>query len=260
MPVRWNTTHAEITRGIMLRPAANQWVEQLDRNLTGKKKTVATKKKKRWSLTVGDWDMLECLRDILEPFYHTTLDLSTRDEPTICKVLPLYKLLQSHLKEKIEEVTTTYGKDDEYHLADALRSGLERLEFYEKKALKSHYPLLGAILHPALRLSYFEDDSLWDPDLAPNARTILKYMCEEHASSKEPLAPSAPGATITPPSTPPSAAKSVQVPTTSLFAQAISRSNSSTTDAKPWLADIDAYFRGAYPCTSSDTALSWWKV
>jgi hypothetical protein len=45
--------------------AINQWVDQLDAGLTGKKKCAAIRKKKKLTLDVGDWEFLEHLSTIL---------------------------------------------------------------------------------------------------------------------------------------------------------------------------------------------------
>jgi hypothetical protein len=46
--------------------AINQWIDQLDMRLKGKKKRAAARKKKLWSLSPADWEMLEKLCGILE--------------------------------------------------------------------------------------------------------------------------------------------------------------------------------------------------
>jgi hypothetical protein len=45
--------------------AINQWVDQLDAGLTGKKKRAAIRKKKKLTLDVSDWEFLEHLSTIL---------------------------------------------------------------------------------------------------------------------------------------------------------------------------------------------------
>ncbi|KAF8579803.1 hypothetical protein K439DRAFT_1308378, partial [Ramaria rubella] len=93
MPIRWNTWYAEIDRAIKLKPAINHWIDQLNQWLKGKNQCDATHKKCEWFLTPSDWDMLAKLCSILEVFHQATLELSKVKQPTICKVLPLYKLI-----------------------------------------------------------------------------------------------------------------------------------------------------------------------
>jgi hypothetical protein len=61
--------------------------------------------------------------------------------PTICKVLPLYKLIEEHLKRAKEDLEL---EDDPYGLARAIDAGLKKLDVYLNRALVSDYPLLGA--------------------------------------------------------------------------------------------------------------------
>ncbi|KAF8585352.1 hypothetical protein K439DRAFT_1632711, partial [Ramaria rubella] len=62
MPMCWNTWYAEIDQAIKLKPAINQWIDQLDQCVTGRKK------KNDWFLTPGDWDMLDRLCGILKRY------------------------------------------------------------------------------------------------------------------------------------------------------------------------------------------------
>ncbi|KIK74778.1 hypothetical protein PAXRUDRAFT_19545 [Paxillus rubicundulus Ve08.2h10] len=73
MPIRWNTTYAEIDRGIKLKPAINRWIDQLDQHLTGKKRKAAMLKKKKWHLSPGDWDFLEHFAAVLVASAHTIM-------------------------------------------------------------------------------------------------------------------------------------------------------------------------------------------
>ncbi|KIJ09642.1 hypothetical protein PAXINDRAFT_157843 [Paxillus involutus ATCC 200175] len=66
MEIRWNTTYAEMDRGIKLKPAVNYWVDQLDSGLRGKKKAAATRKKKLWHISHSEWELLERLCIVLK--------------------------------------------------------------------------------------------------------------------------------------------------------------------------------------------------
>jgi hypothetical protein len=46
--------------------AINLWVEHLDDSFTGKKMSMAVQKKKKWCLTLLDWEFLGWYSDILE--------------------------------------------------------------------------------------------------------------------------------------------------------------------------------------------------
>ena len=98
-------------------------------------------------------------------------------------MLPLYKHIERHLK---HHQTCACRDFSSYNLDGAITLALLKLERYVEKALESDYPLLGAgeldclfelhrqtwhsqsyatVLHPALRLSYFDDTALWPAEL-----------------------------------------------------------------------------------------------
>ncbi|KIK77790.1 hypothetical protein PAXRUDRAFT_165743, partial [Paxillus rubicundulus Ve08.2h10] len=78
MPIRWNTTYAEIAGGIELKPAINCWIDQLDQQLTSKRKQAVSCKKKKWHLSLADLDFLEYFTAIivvsLSLYYFTCLE------------------------------------------------------------------------------------------------------------------------------------------------------------------------------------------
>lgn len=80
-----------------------------------------------------------------------TLEFSKKGVPTISKVLPLYKLMETKLATLADEYEA-----DEPEIARALRAGSEKAQLYVGKALLSDYPLLGAgSLSLFLCVSYF---------------------------------------------------------------------------------------------------------
>ncbi|KAG1741480.1 uncharacterized protein EDB91DRAFT_1248033 [Suillus paluster] len=157
MPIRWNTTRAEIEQSMKLKPAINLWVEHLDDGLTGKKRNMAVRKKKKWCLSLLDWEFLGWYSDILEVFHTSTLSLQKKGVPTICQTLPLYKQMEKHLKTHLKRVPKKWQV---YGLTQALQAGLNKLQHHMAKALKSDYPLLGGVLHPCIRVAYFKDQNL----------------------------------------------------------------------------------------------------
>lgn len=78
----------------------------------------------------------------MQLFNEATLDLSKSGEPTICKVLPLFKLIETHLEDVIANFALEY--DDPYGIQNAFEKGLKKHQKYLQKALVSDYPLLGA--------------------------------------------------------------------------------------------------------------------
>ena len=70
-----------------------------------------------------------------------TLDLSKKGVPTICKVLPLYKIVEIHLETSLAAIKPA---DDTCNLRAAIAAGLVKLRTHTEKALVSDYPLIGA--------------------------------------------------------------------------------------------------------------------
>ncbi|KIK73667.1 hypothetical protein PAXRUDRAFT_20611 [Paxillus rubicundulus Ve08.2h10] len=166
--------HAVIV-DILASEAINRWIDQLDQHLTGKKRKAAMLKKKKWHLSPGDWDFLERFAAVLILFHSSILDLSKKGIPTICKLLPLYKHIEQRLTAHLSRARKDFGF---YGLNVAIGSGLHKLEHHMEMALKSDYPLLGAVLHPALWVSYFNNITLWSTNLnLPHcARVLLEHL------------------------------------------------------------------------------------
>ncbi|KAJ7277235.1 hypothetical protein C8J57DRAFT_1061135 [Mycena rebaudengoi] len=175
MIIRWNTTHTEIDRGTILEPALTRWISELACGLTGKKQKAALRKAKRLYLSPRDWDDLRRIAAVMAILHEATLDLSKKDVPTICKILPTYKAVEEHIKASLAAIRPA---DDTCNLRAAIRAGLDKLAIHTEKALVSDYPLLGAILHPAIHLSYFEDTTRWSTDLASRGKLILEHLYE----------------------------------------------------------------------------------
>ena len=93
------------------------------------------------------------------------------------------------------------------------------------------------MLHPTIRLAYFEDKSKWDESVPMRARVLLKHLYDvykEDSPASEPCVPKAPA-------------------TASIFLDAIR-------DMSPAaISELEAYFNGTNPCLDGE-ALRWWKV
>ncbi|KAK6988651.1 reverse transcriptase-RNase H-integrase [Favolaschia claudopus] len=177
MVVRWNTIYAELNRARHLSPALDAFVADLARGLTGKPKTIALARKKKWEMHSEDWEFVDKLINALEVLQDVTLEFSKKGVPTICKVLPLYMLMQTRLAALADDYMF-----EEDALSHALRAGSEKAEQYVGKALISDYPLLGAVLHPAIRLAFFESDD-WAPEVPRRARRLLADLAKKHSDS-----------------------------------------------------------------------------
>jgi hypothetical protein len=136
----------------------------MEQHLTGKAKATARRRQKKWGLSREEWEMLEklctvlevssvvrlsapitTLTDLAQKYQEATLEFSTTTAPTICKVLPIYKAIQEHLKNILEDPDIADMQNAEYaKLKNGVRAGLEKMDIHLAKALKGDYPLLGA--------------------------------------------------------------------------------------------------------------------
>jgi hypothetical protein len=135
----------------------------MEQNLTGKAKAMARCHQKKWGLSREEWEMLEklclvlkvssvvrlsapimTLTDPTQKYQEATLEFSTTTAPTICKVLPIYKAIQGHLKDTLTDPDLADTQNVEYaKLKNGVRAGLEKMDIHLAKALKGDYPLLS---------------------------------------------------------------------------------------------------------------------
>ncbi|KAF8189167.1 hypothetical protein K438DRAFT_1493839, partial [Mycena galopus ATCC 62051] len=176
MKVRWNTTLAELERAQLLQPAFNVFVSELPNGLTGKAKRVAQARKKKWEMSSGDWEFVDKLNvpDTRQVLKLCTLEFSKKSVPTITKVLPLYKLMEVTLT-----TLATKHKEDEPTLSAALLAGAAVATKYISNALFGDYVLLGAVLHPAVRIAFFKGQQ-WDLNVAIRARQLLLNIVKRY--------------------------------------------------------------------------------
>lgn len=79
-------------------------------------------------------------------FQDATLEFSQTKVPTICKVLPLFKMIQQHLQKTLNDPDLAKDKSGIKYcgLKTGLKCGLDKINVHLEKALISDYPLLGA--------------------------------------------------------------------------------------------------------------------
>ncbi|KAJ7183337.1 hypothetical protein C8R46DRAFT_884226 [Mycena filopes] len=251
MKIRWNTTNAEIERGVTLQPALTRWNAELSRGLTGKKKTAAIKKAKRQYLSPDDFDNLRKIVNVMTAsiLQEATLDLSKKKVPTICKVLPLYKIVQTHLEGQLKTIPPA---GDTCNLRAAIQAGLAKLKIHTEKALISDYPLIGAVLHPAIRLVYFESGQ-WDSGLASRARIILEHLYDVYKEEWEESNP--------PASTSKHKSSTTTSPSKGIFRRALASGVASGSTLRKLQNELEVFFSGIYPMADDDDdVLAWWKV
>ncbi|KAJ7192115.1 hypothetical protein GGX14DRAFT_380455 [Mycena pura] len=250
MRIRWNTTNAEIERGTVLEPALTRWNAELARGLTGKKKAAAARKAAQLHLMPGDFENLRRIVNVMSILQEATLDLSKKGVPTICKVLPLYKIVQQHLEDSLANISLA---EDTCNLRAAIQAGLDKLNKHTEKALVSDFPLIGAVLHPAIRLAYFKDPLRGnDEDLASRAETLLEHLYDVY---KEELTDSTPAT----PSTKPMA--STMSPSKGIFRRAVAGTGLGKLLPAKTQTELQVYFSGIFPMAEGDDdILAWWKV
>ncbi|KAI0684246.1 hypothetical protein BC835DRAFT_1310610 [Cytidiella melzeri] len=143
MPIRWNTTLAEIERGILLQNAITFWVNTLPDGLQGKKRAAAVQKQAKLYIDPKGWQFLENLVEVLAPFKEFTSSLSQKKVPTLPQLLSLYKHLENHLTPNLQK---------------ALSMALAKHDKHMQILLKKKFPLLAAVLHPSIRLNVRSTD------------------------------------------------------------------------------------------------------
>ncbi|KAJ7910360.1 hypothetical protein B0H13DRAFT_2329481 [Mycena leptocephala] len=87
-------------------------------------------------------------------------------------------MMQSHDWVHLAECLT-----EEHNLAGALLAGAWMAKKYINKALVGDFALLGAVLHPAIRISYFQQSG-WDITLAVRARILSTDVVAKHARAR----------------------------------------------------------------------------
>ncbi|QRV80504.1 hAT family dimerization protein [Ceratobasidium sp. AG-Ba] len=180
MVIRWNTVLAELRRALQLRPAFDHWVNTLDTGKTGKGRRVAQKQKRMWALSDREWIITEELVHILEPFEQATLSFSQKGKAQLPHVLPTLFQLHVELDNAHIRLQAPYGPSrDPFGLLKAISAGKKKLEKYFEIALKSDLTLAASILHPGMRLRYFEDRLLWG-DTMDRGQNLLKKLFESY--------------------------------------------------------------------------------
>ncbi|KAK7045126.1 reverse transcriptase-RNase H-integrase [Favolaschia claudopus] len=225
--------------------AFDAFVSELPNNLKGKPKAVATARKKKWEMSSGDWEFVEKLVAALQILKLVTLEFSKR-------ILPMYKLMEV----KLEKLATKHD-DDLPTLARALRAGATMATKYISNALYGDYPLLAAVLHPAMRLAYFQG-SQWDKAVAIRAKKLVLDTVEKYVKADSAGAAAA-AAT--------SSAAQVSAPPLTVFAMAMALDSTPSTEsseATPLSSakdEVELYFGNISAVPKNfDDPLGWWKA
>ncbi|KAJ7117991.1 hypothetical protein C8R43DRAFT_901672 [Mycena crocata] len=247
MKVRWNTTLAELKRAKMLQPAFDAIVDKLPDGLTGKPRKVAQARKEKWQMFETDWEFVDKLISALQVLENCTLEFSKKTVPTISKILPLYKLMEVSLTKSAEE----YRSDPTLHAA--LLAGAKKATKYIDKALVGDYVLLGAVLHPAIRLSFFQSDQ-WDSSVAIRGRRLLLQIVKKYAAQDK-------SRTVDTESTNPDRTTAPGPTSVFAMAMALQGAGASTKPVSDGKDEVDLYLGNISPVPLDfDDPLGWWKV
>jgi hypothetical protein len=89
---------------------------------------------------------LIALHNVIQKFQDATLEFSQTKVPTISKVLPLFKMIQQHLEDALQDSDLIKDKSGQKYrgLKRGFQAGLDKINIHLKKALVGDYPLLGA--------------------------------------------------------------------------------------------------------------------
>ena len=85
-------------------------------------------------------------KQMVQIYQDATLEFSQTTVPTICKVLPLLKMVQQHLQVALDDPNLNKDRSGMRYqgLKHGLKAGLDKINTHLEKALVGDYPLLGA--------------------------------------------------------------------------------------------------------------------
>jgi hypothetical protein len=171
---RWNSTHDMIKRALELRGAIDQFIVAAIADQGPS--TPAGERLDHDQLTPVDWDDLETLMKLLDPFKEVTMDLqgNIRGEKmngAIFDVLPAMDMLLQQL-----EVAKTAYQRQKSPFATCINLAWVKLDEYYSKTDRSPIYVASVILDPRLKLRYFEEKWLLHRDWIDRARSEVDKM------------------------------------------------------------------------------------
>ncbi|KAG8950706.1 hypothetical protein FRC00_007587, partial [Tulasnella sp. 408] len=223
-----------------LEKAIDAYITQMTEGKRGKKLNEARKRQAKLAMSFHEWESVSQLCKVLEVYQDATLDLSRSDLPTLPMVLPIYKQVESALEKGIEATRETAQSGTVSITEEAYQAALTKLTKYIAATCESTLHLVATALHPAMRLTWFEDKSYWPSGtMVARVRVLLTTMYSEYAEllEKEAFAPATSSASR-------QLSLVSQAPRTSgLLANAVTASKSRHAHE----AELDSYLRGTLP-------------
>ncbi|KAG8786210.1 hypothetical protein FRC12_016801 [Ceratobasidium sp. 428] len=175
MAIRWNTVLAELRRALLLRPT-----NTLEIGKTGKARQAALQLKQELTMSDTEWEVVAEVVQILQPFEEATLSFSKHGKPHLPDVLPTFMKLHTELQNSRQRLQKEYGaKNDPYGLIRAISAGEHKLEKYFKIALQNDSVLVSSILHPGMRLRFFQDEHMWG-DMMRRGKELIAGLFETY--------------------------------------------------------------------------------
>ncbi|KAG8722550.1 hypothetical protein FRC08_000542 [Ceratobasidium sp. 394] len=115
-----------------------------------------------------------------KPFEDATLSFSKKGKVRLPDVLPTYVQLRAELQEARNRLQKMHGPgNDPYgHLA-AISAGEQKLEKNFALARQSDLTLVASILHPGMRLQYFENTLIWG-EMMQRGRILIEHLFETY--------------------------------------------------------------------------------
>ncbi|CDO75398.1 hypothetical protein BN946_scf184855.g1 [Trametes cinnabarina] len=150
-----------VERGLLLKEAIDTWVFKF-------------KEFRSLLLGAAEWATLRQLGDILTIFTKVTKEMSHARQPTLPFVLPVYEQMRVSLEEHARNVTLAPP------FRNAAAAGLEKLNQYYSEAKASQYTVIATVLHPSLRVRWF--NKLGD-GFVTRAEAVFKHAFEDYAAS-----------------------------------------------------------------------------
>jgi hypothetical protein len=167
---RWNSSYISIRRALTLKPRLIafliQYAEELEDDL----------------LTEKDWQQLEIIAEVLEPFAEVTVHLEGRAEKghhgSVWEVLPAIEALIEHL----DDMKLKYSQCSHPEISTSINLAWSKLDEYYKKLDDSPAYAAALVLHPQYRLDYFKES--WKRHLRkyldPMKRSVRKLYNDSY--------------------------------------------------------------------------------